>query len=113
MATLFPALDLVPAMEVERARVRDHATRFRMAAQRRNFSTGASDTQIAPLLIGSNDATLAAQGQLERQGFLAIAIRPPTVPDGEARLRLSFSAAHQDEDIQRLCDALSSLEPPR
>jgi 8-amino-7-oxononanoate synthase len=107
------ALDLVPAMDSERARVRDHAERFRQAAKQRNFSTSASDTQIVPLLIGGNDATLAAQAQLESQGLLGIAIRPPTVPEGEARLRLSFSAGHSDADVSLLCDALTGLEPPR
>jgi 8-amino-7-oxononanoate synthase len=106
------ALEIVPAMEAERARVRDHAARFREAAQRRNFSTGASDTQIVPLLIGG-DATVSAQARLEQDGLLAIAIRPPTVPEGAARLRLSFSAAHRDADVERLCDALDHLEPPR
>ncbi len=106
------ALDLVPAMDSERARVRDHAERVRQAAKQRNLSTGASDTQIVPLLIGGNDATLAAQSRLESQGLLAIAIRPPTVRDGEARLRLSLSAAHGDADVARLCDALTGLEPP-
>ncbi|WP_119299556.1 8-amino-7-oxononanoate synthase [Dongia deserti] len=107
------ALDLVPTMERERMRVRDHAERFRQAAKRHNFSTGASDTQIVPLLIGGNDATLTAQARLEEEGLVAIAIRPPTVPDGEARLRLSLSAAHHETDVARLCDALTGLEPPR
>jgi len=107
------ALDLVPTMDSERTRVHAHAERFREAAKRRNLSTGASDTQIVPLLTGGNEATLAAQAQLEKQGLLAIAIRPPTVPDGEARLRLSFSAAHQEDDVARLCDALAGLEAPR
>ena len=106
------ALDLVPAMDAERAQVHAHAERFRQAAKRRNLSTGASDTQIVPLLIGGNEATLAAQARLEEQGLLGIAIRPPTVPEGEARLRLSFSAAHRDEDVARLCDAVAGLERP-
>lgn len=106
------ALDLVQAMDAERARVQEQARRFRQAAKQHNLSTGASDTQIVPLLIGGNQATAAAQAQLEKQGLLAIAIRPPTVPDGEARLRLSFSAAHGDADVERLCDALAGLEAP-
>ena len=110
--TLDAALDLVPAMDAERARVRDHAEEFRRAASQRGFFCGASDTQIVPLLIGANDATVAAQAQLEKQGLLAIAIRPPTVPVGEARLRLSFSAAHQDADVARLINAIAGLEPP-
>jgi 8-amino-7-oxononanoate synthase len=104
------ALDLVPAMDAERVRVQAHAEQFRQAAKRRNLSTGASDTQIVPLLIGGNAATLTAQTRLEQQGLLGIAIRPPTVPEAEARLRLSFSAAHRDEDVARLCGAIAGLE---
>lgn len=111
--TLDAALDLVPVMDAERARVQDHADRFRKAAKQRGFSCGSSDTQIVPLLIGANEATVAAQVQLEEQGLLAIAIRPPTVPAGEARLRLSFGAAHNDRDVARLIEAIAGLELPR
>jgi 8-amino-7-oxononanoate synthase len=97
-------------MDAERARLHAHAECFRQAAKRRNLSTGASDTQIVSLLIGGNEATLAAQARLEQHGLLGIAIRPPTVPEGEARLRLSFSAAHRDDDVARLCDAITGLE---
>ncbi len=107
------ALDLAPGMGAERARARGHAEKFRQAAKRNGLSCGASDTQIVPLLIGRNDATLAAQARLEQEGLLAIAIRPPTVPDGEARLRLSFSASHSDADVAHLSDALSNLERRR
>ena len=107
------ALDLVPGMERERAQVREHAERFRQAAKHRNLWTGASDTQIVPLLIGGNEATLQAQARLEEQGLLGIAIRPPTVPEGKARLRLSFSAGHSEADVATLCEALAGLEPPR
>ena len=62
---------------------------------------------------GGNQAALQAQVRLEDQGLLGIAIRPPTVPEGEARLRLSFSAAHSAADVTQLCDALAGLEPPR
>ena len=112
LGALDASLDLVPAMEAERARVQAHAERFRQAAKRRNLSTGASDTQIVPLLIGGNTATLAAQARLEQLGLLGIAIRPPTVPEGEARLRLSFSAAHRDEDVTALCNAIAELGSP-
>lgn len=107
------ALDLVPGMDDERRRALDHADRFRRAAKARGFSCGASDTQIVPLMTGGNDATLAAQARLEEAGALAIAIRPPTVPEGEARLRLSFSAAHGTDDVAQLIAALSRLEPAR
>jgi 8-amino-7-oxononanoate synthase len=55
-----------------------------------------------PVLLGDERSALEAQQMLEREGFLAIAIRPPTVPAGTARLRLAFTAAHSGEDILRL-----------
>jgi 8-amino-7-oxononanoate synthase len=57
---------------------------------------------IVPLVIGEADAALAASRLLEAEGFLVIAIRPPTVPVGTARLRFTFSAGHPDAEIERL-----------
>ncbi len=64
---------------------------------------------IVPLVVGTEQAALEAQARLEDAGFLVVAIRPPTVPKGTARLRLSFSAAHRDEDVTRLADAVRQL----
>ncbi|WP_322046993.1 8-amino-7-oxononanoate synthase [Paraburkholderia sp. J67] len=61
-----------------------------------------SATAVQPLVIGSNDATLALQATLEHDGLWVPAIRPPTVPAGTSRLRISLSAAHSDADLDRL-----------
>ena len=55
-------------------------------------------------MIGEADATLHASRLLEDAGFLVVAIRPPTVPAGSARLRFTFSAAHRRADIERLAE---------
>ncbi len=65
-----------------------------------------SVTPIQPLLVGSNEAALQLSAQLAIQGLLVPAIRPPTVPQGTARLRISLSAAHTAEDVARLAAAL-------
>jgi 8-amino-7-oxononanoate synthase len=57
---------------------------------------------IVPVVIGEADAALKASQLLEQEGFLVIAIRPPTVPAGTARLRFTFSAVHPDAEIERL-----------
>jgi 8-amino-7-oxononanoate synthase len=57
---------------------------------------------IVPLIVGDAEAAIAASRLLEAEGFLVIAIRPPTVPPGTARLRFAFTAQHQDEEIERL-----------
>jgi 8-amino-7-oxononanoate synthase len=66
--------------------------------------TGLPEAQspIVPVIVGSAEAALAASALLEQEGFLVVPIRPPTVPEGTARLRLSFSALHPDDEIERL-----------
>lgn len=65
-----------------------------------------SHTAVQPLVIGSNDATLAAMRSLDAHGLWVPAIRPPTVPAGTSRLRISLSAAHSFDDLARLETAL-------
>jgi 8-amino-7-oxononanoate synthase len=59
--------------------------------------------------IGDSGAALAAAARLVEAGFFVPAIRPPTVPQGGARLRVSLSAAHSAEDVERLVDALATV----
>ena len=68
-----------------------------------------SQTAIQPLLIGRNDEALAVMEGLRTRGIWVPAIRPPTVPEGTARLRIALSAAHSEADIDQLIEALSAL----
>jgi 8-amino-7-oxononanoate synthase len=68
-----------------------------------------SPTAIQPLLLGDAHAALDAADTLEQQGLLVTAIRPPTVPHGKARLRITLSAMHTETDVDRLLDALSRV----
>jgi 8-amino-7-oxononanoate synthase len=61
---------------------------------------------IVPVIIGEAEAAMQAARLLEEEGFLVVAIRPPTVPAGTARLRLTFSAAHPDAEVERLADII-------
>ncbi|GKS68843.1 8-amino-7-oxononanoate synthase [Nitrosomonas sp. PY1] len=69
----------------------------------------ASETPIQPLLIGNNEQAVQLSGALRERGILVPAIRPPTVPQGTARLRISLSAAHQPQDIECLGQTLREL----
>jgi 8-amino-7-oxononanoate synthase len=107
------ALDLLPSMDRERAHVASLAARFREGANALGLDTGGSSTQIVPVIVGTPEAALSMSGELRRAGLWAAAIRPPTVPNGTARLRLAFTAAHEDSDIDRLLDIFQAQEPPR
>ncbi|MHB1101063.1 MAG: aminotransferase class I/II-fold pyridoxal phosphate-dependent enzyme, partial [Burkholderiales bacterium] len=67
-----------------------------------------SDTPIQPFVVGENEACVALSAELQEEGMLVPAIRPPTVPKGSARLRISLSAAHTFEDLNRLIAALKN-----
>lgn len=107
------AFDLIPGMEAERARLHGHADRLREALADLDLDTGASTTQIVPAIVGSPAAALDAAAALEEAGILGVAIRPPTVPRGAARLRFSLSSAHEAADLDRLIAALPALAPAR
>lgn len=67
-----------------------------------------SDTPIQPVLVGSNQAAIAASKKLWSKGIYVSPIRPPTVPDGTARLRITLSASHEENDIEQLLECLVS-----
>jgi 8-amino-7-oxononanoate synthase len=69
-----------------------------------------SQTAIQPLIVGESRAALALSEELAKRGLLVPAIRPPTVPRGTARLRISLSADHTPHDVSLLADALVDVE---
>jgi 8-amino-7-oxononanoate synthase len=68
-----------------------------------------SSSSIQPVIIGDNSRLIAVNEGLRNQGILCGAIRPPTVPKGTARLRITITAAHMEEDIVRLTEALGEI----
>ena len=82
---------------------------FRVGAQQLGFSLMESATPIQPLLIGADQQALTLSQQLREKGFLVTAIRPPTVPEGQARLRVTLSASHQETDVEALLVALEEV----
>jgi 8-amino-7-oxononanoate synthase len=103
------ALRVMQEEPERRERVLGHAARFRSEAQGLGLCVPASTTPIQPIVIGSESAALAASEALRAQGLWIPAIRPPTVPAGTSRLRITFSAAHRDADVDRLLEALARL----
>ncbi|WP_145578484.1 8-amino-7-oxononanoate synthase [Yersinia mollaretii] len=89
-----------------RQQLQQRIAQFRRGAADLPLSLGGSETAIQPLLVGDNAQTLALAEQLRAAGLWVTAIRPPTVPPGGARLRITLSAGHQPEDIDRLLEGL-------
>lgn len=83
--------------------------RFREGAQSLGLRLSASRTPIQPVFAGEARVALAAADALYQAGLWVTPIRPPTVPAGSARLRVTFSAAHRESDVDRLLDALAGL----
>ncbi|RKT46038.1 8-amino-7-oxononanoate synthase [Thiocapsa rosea] len=85
--------------------------RFRTGANQLGLPLSDSPTPIQPLIAGSSHQALSWASDLETRGILVGAIRPPTVPEGSARLRVCLSAAHSETMVDRLLDALAALRP--
>jgi 8-amino-7-oxononanoate synthase len=83
--------------------------KFRGGAQSLGFALAASTTPIQPLILGDAEKALEASRRLREHGILIPAIRPPTVPEGSARLRITFSAAHTATQVDRLLEALATV----
>ena len=106
------ALELVQSKEFCEIRrlLLEKSVKFASEIRRIGFDTGKTETPIIPVIIGDVEETLRISQELMDQKIFAVPIRPPTVPKGTARLRLSLNAAHTDEDIDRLLSALEKAK---
>jgi len=103
---LLAALAQIQQGDALRARLQQNIARFRAGAAQLPWQLMASDSAIQPLIVGENRAALALSQRLAQAGCWVSAIRPPTVPPGTARLRITLTAAHHPEDIDALLEAL-------
>jgi 8-amino-7-oxononanoate synthase len=105
------AVRLARSEQWRRERLRELIAHFRDGASARGIELPHSDTPIQPLPVGDNAHALRLAQQCEARGLLVVAIRPPSVPQGTARLRIAFSAVHTVADVDTLLDALAELLP--
>ncbi len=105
-AATLVSLDKARREPQRRAHLSALIQRFRRGAAELGYTLIDSDTPIQPILIGDDGAALALSRALAEHGVLVSAIRPPTVPEGQARLRVTLSAAHREADVDRLLGAL-------
>jgi 8-amino-7-oxononanoate synthase len=106
------ALRLVREEDWRRERLSLLIARFRAGAEQLGLSLMPSDSPIQPILIGDAAAAVALSRGLEEDGFLVTAIRPPTVPVGTARLRVTLTALHSEADVDALLAALARRRQP-
>ncbi|MCE2574525.1 8-amino-7-oxononanoate synthase [Komagataeibacter sp. FNDCR2] len=100
------AVELLPTLDAERARLARNADHIRSTVRACGLSPDPSTTQIVPVVMGEAARALAFAASLEDHGILATAIRPPTVPPNASRIRLALSAAHTDAMIDQLATAI-------
>ncbi|HWP95176.1 MAG TPA: 8-amino-7-oxononanoate synthase [Gammaproteobacteria bacterium] len=100
------ALEVAQRESWRRTKLAALVARFRAGAARRGLPLAASATPIQPLIVGDAARALALAQALRRRGILVVAIRPPTVPVGRARLRITFCAEHTEAQVDRLLEAL-------
>jgi 8-amino-7-oxononanoate synthase len=100
------SLKIVIAENWRRDKLKALADRFRLGAGQLGFQLLASTSAIQPIIIGDSQRAVDISNSLLNAGFLVSAIRPPTVPKGSARLRVTFSALHEEFQVDQLLDAL-------
>jgi len=102
------ALRIVQAEPQRRLRLLERVGRLRAGARDLGITLGESTTAIQPLVLGDERRVMAVSAALLQRGYWVAAIRPPTVPRGTARLRITLSAAHTDAQVDGLLEALAA-----
>ncbi|CCB86301.1 putative 8-amino-7-oxononanoate synthase/2-amino-3-ketobutyrate coenzyme A ligase [Parachlamydia acanthamoebae UV-7] len=100
------ALDMIPNLNKEREVIQNLSLFLRNEIRKLGYDVGIAKNHVIPVLIGEDEKACSLSTFLETQGILALPIRPPTVPEGTARLRLSLSSAHTTFHIEKLLEAL-------
>jgi 8-amino-7-oxononanoate synthase len=104
------SLRIVEVADDRRAHLHSLVQRFRHGAEKLGLTLVDSQTPIQPILVGDAGTALVLSDALLREGILVTAIRPPTVPNNTARLRVTFSASHTTGHVDRLLEALGRLQ---
>jgi 8-amino-7-oxononanoate synthase len=108
-SAVLASLQLIEQGEESRAHLQRLITQLRSSLHDLRLSLMPSSTAIQPLLVGDNQAALDLSNALRERGIWVAAIRPPTVPQGTARLRITLSAAHSAADVTQLTETLHEL----
>src|SRR5699024_6055411 len=103
------AILIAQIADERRLRLHQLANRFRTLLQDYGFSTYDSESQIVPIHVGTNEDALQFSEYLQAEGIAAIAIRPPTVPENEARIRFTVMADHTEKELRQAATTIASV----
>jgi 8-amino-7-oxononanoate synthase len=106
VAAALGALQVIESSGELGTQLLNNAAAFRNLLEEGGLNTGNSTSQIIPIMVGENSTTLAISSKLREQGIIGVAIRPPTVPQGTARIRLSVTLAHTREDLEHVAQVI-------
>ena len=109
-AATIESLRIIKTEAWRRAHLQSLISRFRHHAAELGLNLMPSTTPIQPILVGDSEQAVTISQKLKQAGILVPAIRPPTVPDGTARLRITFSAGHSEADLDKLLNALEQAK---
>jgi 8-amino-7-oxononanoate synthase len=100
LGSIIAAIHLVQGDQWRRKALQNNGIFFREGLSKLGFDICGSETQIVPIVIGPNEKTIAMSQRLKEEGIAAIAVRPPTVPENQSRIRFTVMATHQEEDLR-------------
>lgn len=101
------ALEVIPTLDPARKKLRKNISQMKSGIEKAGYSTGGSQSQIIPAIIGDDHGTISLAEHFKKNGFLAVAIRPPTVSKGEARIRITLTAQHTEKQITNFLTVLN------
>jgi len=110
-AVAMRAMDLVDSDRSLVTKLRARIAQFRGECERRGIHAGNSETAIHPIVVGAPETAVEVSGELARRGLLVPAIRPPSVPAGTSRLRVSLISSHTEDEVAHLAAALAQCVP--
>ncbi|GAA4358003.1 8-amino-7-oxononanoate synthase [Kangiella marina] len=102
-------LALIQSEPERRQQLKDNIAYFKQLADEKGLPLLPSDTAIQPVLLGTNERAVAVSNSLREKGLLVVAIRPPTVPENSARLRITLTSNHRKTHIEQLVEAISTI----
>lgn len=109
IAGIDKALDIVPTMSEEREHIHTMSSLLKNGLEKMGYEAAGTQSQIVPMIIGDAKKTLEISEYLKSKGFWAIAVREPTVPKGQSRIRFAVNAAHKEQDIFQLLNAIEHM----